>query len=283
MSKIRIVTDSTADLPIELIKKYNITVVPLRVNFGSESYLEGVELTTEDFYKKLIDGDKLPTTSQPSPGDFAKVYQQLSREGVEEIFSIHISKELSGTYQSAVLAKSMVEEKDLKITVIDSQLVCMGLGLVVLNAAQAAKENKSSEEIAMIISKVQKEMNTFFVVDTLDYLQKGGRIGKASSLLGTLLNIKPILTIKEGQVHAYDKIRGRGKALDKLIEIAEQKSGSQRIQCAIVHANSLETALKLREKVASRLNCTEIIISNIGAVVGTHVGPGTIAFLFHCV
>ena len=157
----------------------------------------------------------------------------------------------------------------------------MGLGLLVLNAARAVDENKSSEEISMIISKVQKNINTFFVVDTLDYLQKGGRIGKASSLIGTLLNIKPVLTLNSGEVHAFDKIRGKGRALEKLIEIAAEKSGSEKVQCAIVHANALDTAIKLREKILNNLNCTEIIISNVGAVVGTHVGPGTVALMFH--
>lgn len=280
MSKIRIVTDSTADLPVDIIKQYNITVVPLRVNFGNQSYLEGVELTTADFYEKLIKSDKLPTTSQPSPGDFVTVYRQLFKEGAEEIISIHLSKKLSGTYQSALLAKSMMEE-DVKITVIDSQLVSMGLGLVVLNAAQAVSENKDNKEIYSIIDNVQQRMNTFFIVDTLDYLQKGGRIGKASSLIGSLLNIKAVLTIEAGEVHAFDKIRGKNKALDRILEIAVQKSASQKIQCSIVHANSLETALKLREKLLNNLDCNEIIISNIGSVVGTHVGPGTVALLFH--
>lgn len=280
MSKIRIVTDSTADLPVDIIKQYNITVVPLRVNFGNQSYLEGVELTTADFYEKLIKSDKLPTTSQPSPGDFVTVYRQLFKEGAEEIISIHLSKKLSGTYQSALLAKSMMEE-DVKITVIDSQLVSMGLGLVVLNAAQAVSENKDNKEIYSIIDNVQQRMNTFFIVDTLDYLQKGGRIGKASLLIGSLLNIKAVLTIEAGEVHAFDKIRGKNKALDRILEIAVQKSASQKIQCSIVHANSLETALKLREKLLNNLDCNEIIISNIGSVVGTHVGPGTVALLFH--
>lgn len=283
MSKIRIVTDSTADLPLEIIKQYNITVVPLRVNFGNESFLEGKDLSPKGFYEKLISNDDiLPFTSQPSPGDFAAVYNTLASNGVEEIISIHLSKELSGTYQSALLAKSMLPD-NIRINVIDSQLVSMGLGLIVLNIARAAYEGKNSEEIAKIISDLKNKINVFFVVDTLEYLQKGGRIGKASSLVGTLLSIKPILTINSGEVHAYEKIRGKGKALDRIVDIALHKVGKEKVQCAIVHSNSLDTALRLHEKILTKLNCSEIFISDIGAVVGTHVGPGTLALIFYAI
>jgi len=282
MSKIQIVTDSTADLSIDLIKQFNITVVPLRVNFDQETFLEGKELSPKDFYQKLTTVEKLPTTSQPSPGDFAAVYQELAANGVKEIISIHLSKELSGTYQSALLAKSMVAEQ-IKVTVIDSKLVSMGLGLVVLAAARAAREEKTQEEICKIIFEVQNKIKTFFVVDTLEYLQKGGRIGKASSIVGTLLNIKPILTIADGEVHTFEKIRGKGKALDRIMEIANENIQGKKVQCAITHSNCLDTALKLHEKILNELNCTEIYISDIGAVVGTHVGPGTVALMFYTI
>lgn len=280
MSQVRIVTDSTADLPLDIIKQYNISVVPLKVNFGKQSFLEGKELLPHEFYEKLTNSERLPTTSQPSPGDFVDVYHKLALNGAKEIISIHLSKELSGSYQSALLANSMLDD-NINIKVIDSRLVSMGLGLVVINAARAAYEGKKSEEIASTISRVQQNMNTYFVVDTLEYLQKGGRIGKASSIVGTLLNIKPILTINFGEVHAYEKIRGKGKALERLVDIANLKIGGARVQCAITHSNSLDTALKLYEKILNQLNCTEIFISEIGAVVGTHVGPGTVAFMYH--
>ncbi|KJS87564.1 MAG: hypothetical protein JM58_03835 [Peptococcaceae bacterium BICA1-8] len=281
MSKIKIVTDSTADLPLDLIKQYDITIVPLAVNFGNISYLEGTELSPKDFYAKLSASETLPTTSQPSPGDFAAVFKELAQNGNEEIISIHLSSKLSGTYQSALLGKSMVADL-IKINVFDSQVVTMGLGLIVIAAARAAQEGKNIEEISKIITDLQSKMNIFFVVDTLEYLQKGGRIGKASSIMGALLNIKPILTLADGEVHPYEKVRGKGKALERLIDIANANIASEsKIQCAIVHSSSLDSALKLHEKVLAQFNCTEIFISDIGAVVGTHVGPGTIAFIFY--
>ncbi|MGI6226387.1 MAG: DegV family protein [Peptococcales bacterium] len=282
MSKIKIVTDSTADLPLDIIKELAITVVPLKVNFDKETFLEGKNLSSQDFYKKLSNSDRLPTTSQPSPGDFAAIYDGLAQEGAEEIISIHLSKKLSGTYQSALIAKNMLESK-VNVKVIDSQLVSMGLGLIVINAARAIKAGKNSEDVCTLISEIQQKMNTYFVVDTLEFLQKGGRIGKASSLVGTLLNIKPILTITSGEAHPYEKIRGKGKALQRIIEITNQNVDREKIQCAITHSNSLDIALKLHEKIQSQLNFTEIFISDIGAVVGTHVGPGTVAFMYHTI
>ncbi|MDK2822946.1 MAG: fatty acid kinase fatty acid binding subunit [Clostridia bacterium] len=283
MSKIRIVTDSTADLPVEIIKEYKITVVPLRVNFGNQSFLEGRELTPNEFYKKLGNSENLPTTSQPSPGDFTDIFEELANENVEEIISIHLSRKLSGTYQSALLAKSLVTNK-VKVEVIDSGLVSMGLGLVVLAAARAVQEGKKLQEILNIIHDVKGKIDTFFVVDTLDYLQKGGRIGKASQIVGSLLNIKPILTITNGEVHSFEKIRGKGKALDRLIEIAYSRvPANNKLLCAITHSNNLDTALNLHKKILNKLNCSEIIISDIGSVVGTHVGPGTVAFMYYVI
>jgi len=282
MSKIQIVTDSTADLSTDIVKQYDIKVVPLRVNFGDESFLEGKELNSKDFYEKLMDSGKLPTTSQPSPGDFAKIYNELAANGVQEIISIHLSKQLSGTYQSALIAKSMVANK-IKVTVIDSQLVSMGLGLVVVAAARAAQEEKMCDEIYKHVLDVRNKINTFFIVNTLEYLQKGGRIGKASSILGSLLNIKPILTITNGEVHSFEKVRGKGKALDRILEIAKLYTKGKKIQCAITHSNSLDSALRLHEMILTQLNCMEIFISDIGAVVGTHVGPGTVALMFYTI
>jgi len=281
MSKIKIATDSTADLPLDLIKQYDITVVPLTVNFGNTSYLEGTEISPKDFYIKLSASEILPTTSQPSPGDFAAVFKELAQNGAEEIVSLHLSSKLSGTYQSALLGRSMVSDL-IKVNVFDCQMVSMGLGLIVIAAARAAQEGKNIEEISRIIIDLKSKMNIYFVVDTLEYLQKGGRVGKASSIMGALLNIKPILTIAEGEVHPYEKVRGKGKAIERLIEIANlQIPSDQKIHCAIVHSSCLDTALKLHGKVLEQFNCTEIFISDIGAVVGTHVGPGTIAFMFY--
>lgn len=282
MSKIRIVTDSTADLPKELIEKYGITIVPLKIHFNDvETYLDGVDLTPGEFYEKLRNSEKPPTTSQPPPGEFVSTYENLALKGAEEIISIHLSKKFSGTYQSACLAKNLVNEK-VNVEVIDSQSVSMGMGLIVLAAAKAAQEGKSFQEILALVNDLINKMTIYFIVDTLDYLEKGGRIGKASYLLGSLLSIKPILEISDGEIHVYEKARGRSKAIERLLEIAQSKiKENSKVMCSLVHCDALPELMKLSNKVTEILNCEDLIISDMGGVIGTHVGPGTIGLIFY--
>jgi len=279
MGQIKIVTDSTADLTSTLIKEFNVSVIPLKVLFGEKIYREGVDLTSAEFYNLLAASEKLPTTSQPSPGEFLELYQELTADG-SSVISIHISGSMSGTVQSALLARNSLPDRD--ITVVDSRKVSMALGLVVLAAARAAKEGQTKEQILARAHEVINKVQTYFVVDTLEYLSKGGRIGKASALLGTVLNIKPVLTIDEGLIAPYEKVRGKGKALDHILEIAKTFSQNHpKLRCAMVHGNALEEVIKFHQKLASELNYTESVICEIGAVVGTHAGPGTIALFFY--
>lgn len=279
MKKVYIVTDSTADLPKELAKTYNITVVPLKVIFnGCEPLLDGVDIETEQFYHRLVENQELSITSQPTPAEFASTYQKLHAAG-GSIISIHISSAMSGTCQSARLGKDMVPDAD--IEVIDSQSVSMGLGMLVLTAARAARAGKSKPEILEIVQRLMPKINVFFIVDTLDYLVRGGRIGKAQAFLGTILNIKPLLCLKEGIVHPYEKVRGRTKAMDRLIQTVEEKAGGKFIKCALVHSNNPAGIKQLRQKIMAKLNCDEPIISNLGAVVGTHGGPGLLGVVFY--
>ncbi|MBZ4655188.1 MAG: domain protein DegV family [Peptococcaceae bacterium] len=281
MSQVKIVTDSTADLPLALIKELGITVVPLKVLFGEKVYREGVDISAREFYEKLKESDKLPTTSQPSPGEFQEVFNSLSADG-SSVISIHISANMSGTYQAALIAKNALPGRD--VTVIDSKLVSMALGLVVIEAARAAKAGKDKSEIINIAHDVMNKVHTYFVVDTLEYLQKGGRIGKASALLGTMLNIKPILTLHDGYVASFEKIRGKGKALERILELARNFSDAHEdheIRCALTHSNVLDEAVTFHKRLISELKYSEHIISDIGAVVGTHTGPGTIALFFY--
>lgn len=280
MNKIKIVTDSTCDLPSQLVNENNIAVVPLKIHFGEQTYYEGIDLTPDTFYDKLKGAEVLPTTSQPSPGDFVKVYEEYAQQGFTHIISIHISSKLSGTYQSAFIAKGLVEDK-IKVEVIDSHYVTLGLGLLVLEAAEMVKGGKSFEAAIQHVNFLREKVKLYFMVDTLEFLQKGGRIGKASSLIGSLLNIKPILTLIEGEVHPFEKVRGQSKALDRLVDIIEQlpSTGLEKVRCAIVHSQSLETAEKVKEILLNNLGLAEIEISEIGAVVGTHVGPGAIGII----
>lgn len=229
MGKVRIVTDSTSDIPEEVKKRLGISVVPLKVLFGEETFLDAVTITSEQFYEKLAQSSVLPTTSQPSPNEFSEVYERLIAEDADSpIISIHLSAALSGTYQSAVIAHSMLEQ-EADITIIDSKSASYGFGLRVVRAAEMAQAGESKERIIEEIERLERSTNLYFLVDTLEYLQKGGRIGKASALIGSILNIKPILSLdKEGVVLAVDKVRGSKKAMARIIELLKQTYGDER-------------------------------------------------------
>ncbi|WP_211745298.1 DegV family protein [Paenibacillus sp. Marseille-Q4541] len=280
MSQVFIVTDSTADIPDALVEKYQIHVVPLRVVFGQETYLDGIELSPAKFYEKLGDAKVLPTTSQPSPAEFMNVYSELLNEHPgSQIVSIHLSSGMSGTYQSALLGKSMLEEEyGADITVIDSKSASYGYGLLVIHAAQLAQAGKSAAEIEAEVHKLHQDRKLYFLVDTLEYLQKGGRIGKASAILGTLLNIKPILSIdEEGVIYAVEKIRGQKKAMERIVQMFEQDFAGKRINIAVGHTANPETAEAFIALMKTRFELGEVVYPNIGAVIGSHVGFGTIA------
>lgn len=270
--KITIVTDSTCDLPPELIQKYNISVVPLYVRFGEEVYKEKIDLTTDEFYKRLK-GPIFPSTSQPSPQDFITLYQKLNKD-YNYIISIHISSKLSGTVQSANMAKKVLNLE--KIEVIDSLQTSIFLGMIVLEAAKLCQQEKSKNEIINTISKLIQNIKTIFTLDTLEYLQKGGRIGKAQAFLGSLLDIKPILGIKDGEVIPLAKVRGRKKMFSETIERIKEDIGTKQINIGIVHANSQELGLRLKDLMSKHFQIKECIFSQIGAVIGTHTGPGTL-------
>ncbi len=274
---IKIVTDSSAYLPAELIQQYDIRIVPLKVLFGEKVYREGIDLDHQEFYRLLAEAETLPTTSQPSAGEFFDLYSELSQEG-HEIISIHIGSKLSGTISSAQSAKEMLPEAS--ITIIDSASTAMGLGLMVLAAARAAAEGQTVAEIVSTVEKMIPAMNVVFVVDTLEYLQKGGRIGGAAALVGTLLKVKPILCLKEGRVEPLDKVRTKRKALARLLEVVEERVGpGTPVQVAILHAQVPDEARELEQEVRARFNCTACYFTEVGPVIGTHTGPGVVGLV----
>ncbi|WP_438446765.1 DegV family protein [Gorillibacterium sp. sgz5001074] len=275
MSAIRIVTDSTSDIPHGLRQELGIEMVPLKVHFGDETYLDSITIDSDTFYRKLSEAPALPTTSQPSPMDFLEVYRRLAAEPGTQIISIHLSSTFSGTYQSANLAKSMMEEEG-DITLVDSLSATYGIGLLVVAAARAAREGQSKEEILSMIERLRSETSLYFLVDTLEYLHKGGRIGKASAVFGALLNIKPILSIdSEGEVASVDKVRGSKRAVARIIELLKERhSGPVRV--TIAHAACLQQAEELGAMLGEHFDVTEHLITTIGPVIGAHVGNGTL-------
>ncbi|MGE5552389.1 MAG: DegV family protein [Betaproteobacteria bacterium] len=274
---VKLVTDSTADLPESLIRKHHLTVVPLRVHFGEESYRDGLDIWASEFYYKLETGGLQPHTSQPSPGDFLEVYKRLTADG-SEVVAIVLSRELSGTYQSAEVARQMLGRT--AVTVVDSASASLGLGLIALEAARWAEEGAPGAKVAEAARRASSRIVLFFLVDTLEYLQKNGRIGRASALLGSLLNIKPILTLQDGIVTPVDKIRGKSKALGRIFELLRERVGQSPARWAVVHADRPDEAVSLAERVKREFRCVEPpVIGEIGPVIGSHVGPGTIGIV----
>jgi len=270
---IKLVTDSTAYLPQEIVQKYDIRVVPLFVHFGKEAFKEGVELSNEAFYTRLQGAAELPTTSQPSAGDFLQVFQELAGH---EIVTLTISQKLSGTWSSAMAAAQMLPEA--KITVIDSRSTSAGLQLMVEAAAQAIETGASSTEVVALVEEIKAKMYLLFVVDTLEYLAKGGRIGNAKAFLGTLLKVKPILILEDGAIEPLEQVRSKRKAVSRMLELVEERLDGQALQPRVGIAQALvqAEAEAVAQEIVDRLGCARPVISELGPVVGTHTGPGVI-------
>jgi DegV family protein with EDD domain len=277
MAKVKIITDSTADIPKSIAEELDITVVPLKVLFGEDTYEDGIDITANEFYEKLASNTIMPTTSQPTPYQFEEVYQEVAREEATQIISIHLSAKLSGTFQSAFIARDMLKDQ-IDVTVVDSKRASYAIGIIVVEIAKLAKAGATKEQCLERLNELLNTSAIYFMVDTLEFLQKNGRIGKASALFGSLLKIKPILSLtKEGEVFPYDKVRGQKKAIAKVYEFLERDFGSQPIHVGISHANTLENASEIMTEMKSRFNISSEMITDIGPVIGAHVGPGTIA------
>jgi DegV family protein with EDD domain len=273
---VQVVTDSTADLPAELINELGITVVPLYVRFGETVYRDRVEISEDEFYKRLLRDSIHPTTSQPTPQDFAEVYQKLSSKA-DGIISIHISEKLSGTYNSASQGKNLVEN-GCPIEVVDSKTTSMALGLIAMAASTMAASGKSLQQITEDIRQIISSVQLFVIFDTLKYLAKGGRIGKAKSLLGSVLSVKPMLTIKDGEFLPVSQFRSRPKGIDKLFSYAKDSNNME--EMAIIHSTTPDEAQSLAERINSTLHPKQIRIARLGPVLGVHGGPGVLAVAF---
>ncbi|MHA6484580.1 DegV family protein [Paenibacillus sp. strain BS8-2] len=282
MGNIRIVTDSTADISAELREKLGITMVPLKVLFGEETYVDAVTITADQFYEKLKSVSTLPTTSQPSPLEFSEAYERLLQEDPDcAIISIHLAACLSGTYQSATIAQSMLEQ-EADITVVNSRSASYGIGTLAVRAAEMASAGHSKEEILAEIERLREDTTIYFLVDSLEHLQKGGRIGRASALIGSILNIKPILSLDaDGSVHAVDKVRGTKKAMSRISEMLKGGYGSDPVSLTIFKTDDDAAAEELGERVKADLNVQQVSYTTIGPVIGAHAGPGTSAVLIH--
>ncbi len=268
-----IVTDSTADIPSALAKALDIHVIPLLVNFGSESFADGVEITNDQFYRKLTESNDLPTTSQPSVGAFEELYRSLGGPD-QPIISIHIAAQLSGTIRSAQQAKELLPDYDIRV--IDSESTTMSLGWAVIIAARAAKAGKSPDEIVALTESVVKRTRLLAGLDTLRFLEKGGRIGKTRALLGTLLSVKPIINVLEGEVRPFEQVRTKKKVIARIAEVAKDLAPFDEL--CVLYSRNEDEARAFLEQLSSIHPREKIMMAEIGAVVGTHIGPGAIGF-----
>ncbi|MFC1954388.1 DegV family protein [Chloroflexota bacterium] len=274
---IKVVTDSTSDIPPRLAEELGITVVPVYVRFGEMVYRDRVDITGDDFYQKLQNDPVHPITEPPTPQDFAAVYQKLAQDA-NGIISIHISGKLSATTNSALLAKDLVET-ECPIEVVDSQMVTMGLGLQVLTANTIASSGQSLEQVTKEVKQIIPGIHLIGLFDTLKYLALGGRIGKAKALLGSVLSVKPLLTMKEGELEPVGQVRNRASGMDRLFDFAKNATDIQDL--AIVHSTSPDEAQALAERLDPVFSKERTRIIRLGPALGVHGGPGILFIALH--
>ena len=270
---VKIVTDTLSDITFDLAAKLDITVIPLYVRFAEEMYRDRVDITSEDFYRRLVNEPKLPSTTQPTPNDFAEVYKKLAQE-TDEILVVVVSSKLSGTFQSATQAKEYVKGK-CRIEIVDSLQVAMAEGLIVISAAQAVKEGANLTEVTQMTRQALPRVHLIAYFDTLKYLAKGGRIGKAQGLLGSMLSVKPILTTREGEMAPLTRVRSLTAGLDYLYNVVASTSKIEAL--AVEHTTTTGDADKLVERLGAIYPKDKIYRSVISPVIGTYSGPIAIA------
>ena len=274
---IKIVTDSSCDLPKSLSDKWDITVVPCYVISGDRSYKDGVDLSTDDFYAGLESNPRLPTTAQPSVADFQSVYQTLLEQG-HQVVSIHVSGMLSGTLNSATQARGALGDAAAGVEIVDSQLASIPLGLLVIAAAENCAASPSHVALAERTRRDIPLTKCYFMLDTLEYLQKGGRIGKTQAFMGSVLNVKPILTIHDGEAHPVERPRNRERALRRLVDLVGQ-AGPLR-QLAVIYSTEAPQAEALRDRLAGLIPAQDIVLARFGPTLGTYIGPKALGVAF---
>jgi DegV family protein with EDD domain len=271
---IKIIVDSTQNLPEDYIAKHDIRIAPIAIQFGNETYLENLEIDRPTFYRKIDEMGIIPTTSQPTPGAFADYYRELSKDG-HQILVITVTGKLSGTYDSAILAKSMVPEAD--VEVFDSLNISSGTGWMVMEAVRGIEAGKNRDEIVARLTEVRERSFLVLTPATLKYLQMSGRVGALKGAIGALLNVKPIIYLDDGMLEAKESIRTRGKSIDRLVDYMKESLGtSAPVNMAVIHAASPDEANALEERVKAEFKINEIVLHDLVASLAVHGGPGVI-------
>ncbi len=282
MNKVMIVTDSTANIPLDLLNGYPIVSVSLQVIWGNEILRDGIDIEPGDFYKRLSVDKVLPSTSQVTPEEFKKMYGRLIDEGYD-ILSMHISGKLSGTLDSAIQAKNTFPNANIEL--FDTNSTSMAMGFQVLSAARMAKTGATLKECKAVAEQAVQKTGMYFVLSTLEFLHRGGRIGGAQAFMGTMLNLKPILELKDGRIEPVERVRTHSKAVDRLLDLVEARIANESgpIRLCAVHANAPDDGNALLEKAVKRFPnslVTDTVLSTVNPVLGTHVGPGALGLAF---
>jgi len=269
---LKIVTDSTCDLPKSLIAELGVTVLPCNLHIGDKTLLDGIDITSEEFYKRLAQGGPAPSTSQPSVGAFLDVYNKIGRPG-DEILSLHISAKLSGTYNSAFQAAKEAQTKA-KIAVVDGMTVSLVLGILVREAAKIAKQGGTLKQATDFLAREIPNIVCYCSVDTLDYLVRGGRASRVQGFFGSLLDIKPIISVRDGEVHPVDRVRTRKRMLARLVEMAGEAKGLRAL--GVMHSACADEAAALADELGRHFPRKEVLICEFTPVMGAHLGPKAI-------
>ena len=280
--KVALVTDSTASIPDHILRGNNITVIPLQVNWGEKTYLDGIDIQPAEFYERLKTATVMPFTSQPSPDAFKRVYEDLIEKEFD-VLTVIISEKLSGTYNSAVQARQMLPGAGIEI--VDSEGASMMLGFQVLAAAECARAGGTLKECKAVAEQARQNSGAYFVVNTLEFLRRGGRISHAAALIGTALNVKPILHLHEGRIQPLERVRTMSKAIERLQDLVAGKiNGQSPIRIAAVHGAAPQEAQMILDSMCNRFNVSDInmkVLTDVGPVIGTHTGPGALGILYH--
>jgi len=275
---IKIVSDSTCDLPADWLREYDITVVPINIQFGTETYYEGVTIDPSTFYKMIEETGIFPTTSQPSVGEFAQVYRRLAKDA-DSILSIHVTGKLSGTCQSAELAKQEVAD-EVEVHVFDTLGGSAGMGFMCVEAARLIQAGRSVEEILHRLEEMRERINIFLTMDTLEFVRRSGRVGALKFAFGSVLNLKPIVVLEEGLLEAKENLRSRKKALTRLLELTQEAVGTSKpINLAVIHAVAPKEAEEMLERAKGIFNCQEAFIADLAISLAVQFGPGTVGLV----
>jgi DegV family protein with EDD domain len=280
MSGIAFLTDSTAYIPDELVREYEIAVAPQILIWGDQTFHDGVDIQPEEFYRRLQTAKTMPTTSQVPVPVMHKLFEDLVNQG-RQVVGIFISAKLSGTMQSALQARSELGNAAEKITVLDGNSTAMALGFQVLAAARAARQGATVDDCRALVERSKDHIGIYFAVDTLEFLHRGGRIGGAQRFIGAALNMKPILALKDGRVEPEDRVRTRSKALDRVLQlVSEHVQGKANVRLATLHADAEADAKHLLDRAARDLGPVETVLASLSPVVGAHGGPGTVGLAY---